>query len=35
VTPDEKGEPEATEEELDCAVGVPSCDAWEACGDFL
>ena len=27
--------PEATEPELDCAITAATCDAWNACGDFL
>ena len=36
VTPDpDDGELEATEAELDCAITAQTCEAWQACGDFL
>ena len=36
VTPKSEGEPpEASEDDLDCAIDATSCEEWSACGDLL
>jgi hypothetical protein len=36
VTPKSADEPpEASEDDLDCAIGASSCDVWTECGDLL
>jgi hypothetical protein len=36
VSPGSEGEPpEASEDDLDCAIDATSCDEWSACGDLL